>query len=107
MERILARPKKSTETKLNDLNEEEESRYMATGLNTGLKPKFGIKTAKHVLDNLEGFLTVVGKNLLKEAFKHRRFKLPSKKTREIYEVLQRLKNPDMSVFRQTKPIPQE
>ena len=37
-------------------------RFMATGLNTGLKPKFGIKTAKHGSDILEGFLTAVKKN---------------------------------------------
>ena len=34
---------------------------MATGLNTGLKPKFGIKTTKHGSDNIEGFLTAVEK----------------------------------------------
>ena len=33
---------------------------MATGLNNGLKPTFGIKTAKHRSDNIEGFLTAVG-----------------------------------------------
>ena len=47
-------------TELNELNEEtEESRFMATGLNTGLKPTFGIKTAKHGSENIEGFLTAV------------------------------------------------
>ena len=40
---------------------------MATGLNTGLNPTFGIKTEKHGSDNLKGFLTAVGKPLLKEA----------------------------------------
>ena len=34
---------------------------MATGLNTGLKPKFGVKTAKHGFDNLKGFPTAVKK----------------------------------------------
>ena len=34
---------------------------MATVLSTGLKPTFGLKTAKHGSNNLEGFLTVVGK----------------------------------------------
>ena len=81
----------STETELNELNKEEESRFMATGLNTGLKPIFEINTVKHGSENLEGFLTAVGKTLLKEAFKRRRFKRPNKKTRKIYEVLQRLK----------------
>ena len=33
---------------------------MATGLNNGLKPTFGIKTAKHGYENIEGFLTAVG-----------------------------------------------
>ena len=33
---------------------------MDTGINTGLKPTFGIKTVKHGSDNLEGFLTVLG-----------------------------------------------
>ena len=34
---------------------------MTTGLNTGSKPTFGVNTAKHASDNLEGFLTAVGK----------------------------------------------
>ena len=80
---------------------------MATGLNTGLKPTFGIKTAKHGYDNLEVFLKAVGKTFLKEAFKRQRFERPNKKASKIYEILQRLKNPDLSVFRQTKPISRE
>ena len=40
---------------------EEEYRFMATGLNTGLKPTFGVKTEKHGSDNLKCFLTAVGK----------------------------------------------
>ena len=84
--------KQSTETELQEVNEEEEdSRFKATGLNTGLKPKFGIKTAKHGLDNLEGFLTAVEKTLLKEALKRRRFECQNTKTKEIYDILQRLK----------------
>ena len=79
---------------------------MATGLNTGLKPIFGIKTAKHGSENIKGFLTAVVKTLLKEAFRCQRFKRLNKKTREIYEVLQKLENPDQYVFRQTKPIQQ-
>ena len=42
---------------------------MATGLNTGLNPAFGVKREKHESDNLEGFLIAAGKTLLKEAFK--------------------------------------
>ena len=34
---------------------------MDTGLNTGLKPTFGVKTEKHGSDNLKGFLTAVKK----------------------------------------------
>ena len=50
--------KKSTKTELNELNEEtKESIFMATGLDTGLKPTFGIKTAKYGSDNIEGFLS--------------------------------------------------
>ena len=64
---------------------------MATGLNTGLNTAFGIKTAKHGSDNLEGFPTAVGKTLLKETFKCRHFERPNRKTSEIYEVIQRLK----------------
>ena len=48
--------KKSTESEVNDVIE-EEYRFVATGLNTGLKPTFGVKTAKHGPDKLEGFLT--------------------------------------------------
>ena len=79
--------KQESETKLNEMNEEEESRSMATGLNINLKPTFGIKNVKHVATNLEGFLKVVGKILLKEAFKRRCFKRSNKKTREIYRVI--------------------
>ena len=51
---------KSTKTELNELNEEtEEYRFMATGLNTGLKPIFGIRTVNNGSDNIEGFLTAV------------------------------------------------
>ena len=66
---------------------------MATGLNAGLKPKFVVKTAKNGSDNLEGFLTAVGKTLLKEAFKCRRFDRQNRKTVEIYNVLQEPKKP--------------
>ena len=61
--------KQSTKTELNELNEEtEETIFMATGLNTGLKPTFEIKTAKHRLENIEGLITAVERTLLKEAF---------------------------------------
>ena len=80
---------------------------MATGLNTGLKPTIGLKTAKHGSDNLEGFLTEMGKNLLKEAFKRRRFDRQNRKTVEIYECLQELKNPDVSVSLRIIRTPQE
>ena len=36
--------------------------FMDTGFNTVLKSTFGIKTAKHVSDNLEGLLTAVEKS---------------------------------------------
>ena len=93
--------KQSTESEVNEVIE-EESRFMATGLNTNLEPTFGVKTAKHGSDNLEDFLTVVGKTLLKEAFKCQRFELPDRNN-----VLQELKNPDVSTSRQTKLSPQE
>ena len=64
---------------------------MATGLNTGLNPTSGIKKAKNGSDNIEGFLTAVGKTLLKEDFKRRRFERPNRKTSEIYDVIQILK----------------
>ena len=78
-----------------DVNEEieENPRFMATGLNTGLKPTFGIKAEKHGSDNLRGFLTAVGKTILKEAFKRRRVERPNRRTSEIYDVLQELKKP--------------
>ena len=80
---------------------------MTTGLNTGLKPKFRVKKYKHGSDNLEGFLTAVVKTLLKEAFKRRRFERPNRKTSEIYDVFQKLKNPDASASRQTRLTSQE
>ena len=52
--------KQSTETELNEEN--EGSRFMATGLNTGLKPTFGLNTAKHGSKNIEGFLTAVSRH---------------------------------------------
>ena len=52
---------------------------MATALNTCLKSTFGIKIAKQGSENIEGFQTAVGKPLLKEAFKLRRFERPNKK----------------------------
>ena len=64
---------------------------MATGLNTGLNTTFGINTVNHGSDNFEGFLTTMGKTLLKEAFKRQFFERPNRKTSEIYDVLQRLK----------------
>ena len=81
--------KQSTEPEANEI--EEEYRFMATGLNTGLKPTFGVNTAKHGSDNLEGFLIAVGKTLFKEAFKRRRFDRQNRKTVEIYDVFQELK----------------
>ena len=80
---------------------------MAISLNTGLKPTFGVNTSKHESDNLEGFLTAVGKNLLKEAFKCQSFGCQNRKTVEIYDVLQVLKNPEASASEQTKRILQE
>ena len=65
---------------------------MAISLSKGLKPIFGLKNENHGSNNIEGFLTAVGKTLLKEAFICRRFERPNKKSREIYEVLQKLKN---------------
>ena len=64
---------------------------MATSLSTGLKPIFGLKTAKRGSENLKGFLKAVGKTLLKEAFRCQHLERPNKKTREIYKVLQELK----------------
>ena len=74
--------KQSTEPEVNEAIE-ENSRFMTTGLKTGLKPTFGVKTEKHGSDKLEGFLTAVGKTLLKEAFKRRFFEGPDRKTSEI------------------------
>ena len=86
----------STENELPE--EEEDTGFKATGLSTSLNPTFGLKTKNHGSDNIEGFLTAVEKTLLKEAFRRRHFERPNKKTREIHEVLQKLKNPDPSVF---------
>ena len=79
---------------------------MTTGLNIGLKYTFGGKTANHGSDNLEGFLTSVGENLLKEAFKCQRLECPNRKTSEIDDVLQELKNPDASASQKTRLNPQ-
>ena len=47
-----ATQKQSTETEPQEVNEEEDSRFKAAGLNTGFKPMFGLKTANHGSDNL-------------------------------------------------------
>ena len=60
-------------------------------MSTCLKPIFGLKPAIHVSDNFEGSLNIRRKTLLKEAFWLRRFERPNKKSREIHEVLQKLK----------------
>ena len=80
----------STETEVDEVIE-QNSIFMTTDLNTGLNTTFGINTVNHGSDNLEGFLTTVGKTLLKEAFKRQFFERPNRKTSEIYDVLQRLK----------------
>ena len=89
--------KQSTETEVNEVIE-ENSRFMTTGLNTGLKPTFGINTEKYGSDNLEGFLTAVEKPLLKEDFKRGRFERPNRKTSETYDVLQGLKKSGFVYF---------
>ena len=98
--------KQSSEHEVNEVIE-EDSRFMATGLNTGLKPTFGVKTAKHGSDNLKVFLTAVGKTLLKVAFKRRRFERQNRKTVGIYDVLQELKTSDASASQQKKLTPLE
>ena len=79
--------KQSTEPEVNEFIE-QNSRFITIGINNGLKPKIGVNTVKHGYDNIEGFLTAVGKTLLKEDFKRQRFERPNKKTSDIYEVLQ-------------------
>ena len=63
---------------------------MVDFLNTGLKPAFGLKTAKVGSDNIEGFLTEVKKSH-QRGFLTPTFERPNKKTREIYKVLHKLK----------------
>ena len=41
---------------------------MAGGLNTDLKPAFGLNTEKHASNNIKGLLTAVLKTLLKKDF---------------------------------------
>ena len=53
----MVRPKKSTKKELPE--EEEDTRFKDTGLSTGLKRTFGLKTENHGSKNLEGFLTAV------------------------------------------------
>ena len=89
--------KQSTEPEENE-EIEEKSRFMATGLNIGLKPTFGVKTARHGSDNLGVFLTEVETILLKEAFKRRRFELQNGKLVEIYDVLQKTEKIRMCLF---------
>ena len=50
-----------------------------------------LKTVNHDYFSLEGFLPAIGKTLIKEVFRRRCFERLNKKTREIYEVLLKLK----------------
>ena len=59
-ERIWCDQKQSTETEVDEVIE-ENSGFMNTSLNTSLKPTFGINTARHGYNSLEGFLIAVGK----------------------------------------------
>ena len=52
--------KQSTEPEVNEFIE-QNSRFITIGINNGLKPKIGVNTVKHGYDNIEGFLTAVGK----------------------------------------------
>ena len=54
--------------------EEDDTVFKASGLSTGSKPTFGLKTAMHVYDNIEGVLILVKRNLLKDTFQCWRFK---------------------------------
>ena len=65
---------------------------------TSVKVIITLITAKHGSDNLEGFLTAVEKPLLKEDFKRLSFDRQNRKTVEIYDVRQELKNSDVFVF---------
>ena len=81
--------KKSTETELYVVIE-ENSRFMTTGLNTVLKPTFGVKTSKHGYDNLKGFLTAAEKPSPRRLLNANVLSARTDKNSEIYNVLQEL-----------------
>ena len=62
------------------------------GLNTSLKPIFGLKTAMHGSENLDSFLATVEITLIKEAFRRLNFGQPNRKTRYIQEIIHNMKN---------------
>ena len=70
-------------TTKNYLSKETEDRLIFMGLNTGVKPAFGLDTARHGSQNLNGLLDAVEITLLKEALHCRRFDRPNSKTRDI------------------------
>ena len=62
------------------------------GLNTSLKPIYGLKTDRHVSKNLDSFLSTVEITPLKEAFRRLKFGQPNRKTRYIQEIIHDMKN---------------
>ena len=66
--------KQSNKTELNEEN--GESRFMDTGLSTGLKPTFGLNNAKDGSDNLEVLPTSVRKNPPQGGFTTPTFRTP-------------------------------
>ena len=72
---------------------------MSNGLNTGLKPTFGIRTAKNGSDNLKGFLTLVGKPSQRRLSNADAPNAQSGRQVKSTKFFKDWKNPDVSVFR--------
>ena len=82
-------------------------RFMATGLNTGLKPTFGVNKVKHGSDNLEDFLTALEKPSSRRLLNADVLTARTGKKLKSTTSFKNLKNPDMFVSQQIKQTPQE
>ena len=78
----------------NEIYEELEARLTFTDLNTGLKPTFGLNTAKHNFNNLKSFLDALERNLFNKYLQQQCFKVNNRKIRDIEVIIQSLNKYD-------------
>ena len=72
VEVILVRAETITQT---DIYEKLESKLSFTGLNTSLKPTFGLNTSRHCNKNKKSFLDALDRNFFNKALQHQLLKI--------------------------------